>query len=166
MGQKHPPGPPLGNMRELAKLWLELRAMIIEVMMTKAGEDAIREIELRFNGAWGRHDAEGMVESLTDDAQFVTVNGAWTKTRAQYLDLMQRLHGAGGPFRSSIRETPEMHVRFLAPDMAMMHSRFHIHGDIEEPERTGIGIRVVRKVDGHWRTVAVQNTDVRTGRRH
>ena len=40
--------------------------------MSKADEDAIREIELRFNEAWERHDADGMVESLTDDAQFVT----------------------------------------------------------------------------------------------
>jgi hypothetical protein len=48
-----------------------------EVMMTKADEDAIREIELRFNQAWGRHDPDAMVESLVDDAQFVTVNGAW-----------------------------------------------------------------------------------------
>jgi uncharacterized protein (TIGR02246 family) len=135
-------------------------------MMTKSDEDAIREIEFRFNEAWGRHDADGMVESVTEDAQFVTVNGAWTTTRAQILDLMQRLHGATGPFRSSTRETPEMHVRFLAPDVAMMHSRFHIHGDIDEPERTGIGTRVVRKIDGQWRTVAVQNTDVRAGRRH
>jgi hypothetical protein len=53
--------------------------------MTKADEDAIRDIELRFNEAWGRHDADGMVESLADDAQFVTVNGAWTKTRADAL---------------------------------------------------------------------------------
>jgi uncharacterized protein (TIGR02246 family) len=45
--------------------------------MTKADEEEIREIELRFNEAWGRHDADGMVESLADDAQFVTVNGAW-----------------------------------------------------------------------------------------
>jgi uncharacterized protein (TIGR02246 family) len=134
--------------------------------MTKVDEEVIREIELRFNEAWDRHDANGMVESLADDAQFITVNGAWTKTRAQYLDLIQRLHGANGPFRSSTRETPEMHVRFLAPDVAMLHSRFHIHGDIDEPERTGIGTRVVRKIDGRWRTVAVQNTDIRHGRRH
>jgi len=39
-----------------------------EVMMTKADEDAIREIELRFNQAWGRHDPDAMVESLLDDA--------------------------------------------------------------------------------------------------
>jgi uncharacterized protein (TIGR02246 family) len=134
--------------------------------MTKTDEDAIREIEMRFNEAWGRHDADGMVESLADDAQFVTVNGAWTKTRADYLDLMRRLHGANGPFRLSTRETPEAHVRFLAPDVAMMHSTFHIHGDTDESVRTGVGTRVVRKLDGRWRTVAVQNTDVRPGRRH
>jgi uncharacterized protein (TIGR02246 family) len=134
--------------------------------MSKEDEEAIREIELRFNEAWGRHDADGMVDSLTDDAQFVTVNGAWTKTRTEYLDLMKRLHGANGPVRVSTRETPEMHIRFLAPDVAMMHSKFHIHGDTDEPERTGIGTRVVWKIDGRWRTFAVQNTDVRVGRRH
>ena len=134
--------------------------------MTKADEDAIREIELRFNEAWGRHDADAMVESLADDAQFVTVNGAWITTRTDCLDLIQRLHGSSGPFRTSTRETPIMHVRFLAPDVAMMHSQFHIHGDIEEPVRTGVGTRIVRKIDGRWQTVAVQNTDVRAGRRH
>src|SRR5262249_2494921 len=134
--------------------------------MTKADEDAIREIELRFNEAWGRHDADAMVESLADDAQFVTVNGAWTKTRADYLNLMQRLHGSSGPFRESSRGTPIIHGRFLAPDVAMMHAQCHVHGDIDETERSGIGTRVVRKINGKWRTVAVQNTDVRAGRRH
>lgn len=135
-------------------------------MTSKADEDAIRDIELRFNEAWGRHDADGMVESLADDAQFVTVNGAWTTTRAEYLDLMRRLHGPTGPFRASTRETPIMHIRFLVEDVAMMHSQFHIHGDVDEPVRTGIGTRVVRRIDRRWRTVAVQNTDVRPGRRH
>jgi uncharacterized protein (TIGR02246 family) len=134
--------------------------------MSKSDEDAIRDIELKFNEAWDRHDAPGMVEAMADDAQFVTVNGAWTRSRAEYLGLMTRLHGPDGPFRASTRETPIMHVRFLGPDVAIMHSQFHIHGDVDEPQRTGIGTRVVRKIDGKWRTVAVQNTDVRAGRRH
>ena len=75
--------------------------------MTKADGDPIREIELQFNEAWGRHDADAMVGSLVDDAQFVTVNGAWTGSRDGFRDLMQRLHGANGPFRASTRETPE-----------------------------------------------------------
>ena len=45
-------------------------------IVTKSDEDAIRDIELRFNEAWGQHDTDGMIESLVDDAQFVTVNGA------------------------------------------------------------------------------------------
>ena len=91
----------------------------------------------------GPDSRDQLIESLADAAQFVTVNGAWTTNRADYLDLMQRLHGADGPFRLSTRETPEMHLRFLAPDIAMMHSRFHIHGDIDESVRVGIGTRVV-----------------------
>jgi uncharacterized protein (TIGR02246 family) len=137
-----------------------------KVIMSKTDEDAIREIELKFNEAWGRHDPDAMVDSLLDDAQFVTVNGAWTKSRDGFRDLMRRLHGPDGPFRASTRETPEMHVRFLGPDVAVMHTRFHIYGDVDEKERNSVGLRVVHKVDGRWRTVAVQNTDVRAGRRH
>jgi hypothetical protein len=71
--------------------------------MTKADEDEIRAIELRFNEARGQHDPDGMVESLVDDAQFVTVNGAWTRTREEFRDLMHCLHGPNGPFRVLLR---------------------------------------------------------------
>ena len=139
--------------------------------MSRADEDAIRELENRFNAAWGRHDPEDMAESLIDDAQFITVNGAWTTTRNGFRDLMARLHGASGPFRSSTRKTPEMQVTFLAPDIAILHSRFWIDGEVLHDEhsqasRESVGTRVVRKIDGRWRVVATQNTDVRPGRRH
>jgi uncharacterized protein (TIGR02246 family) len=139
--------------------------------MSQSDEDAIRELEHCFNAAWGRHDPEGLSESLVDDAQFITVNGAWTTSRDGFRDLMARLHGAGGPFRASTRKTPEMHVRFLSPDVAIMHSRFWIDGEImhdaiSQPSRESVGTRVVRKINGRWRIVATQNTDVRPGRRH
>ena len=139
--------------------------------MSRADEDAIRELENRFNAAWNVHDPDGMAESLVDDAQFITVNGAWTTTREGFRDLMQRLHGANGPFRSSTRRSPEMRVTFLAPDIAILHSRFWIdgevvHDDLSQASRESVGTRVVRKIDGRWRIVATQNTDVRPGRRH
>ena len=130
--------------------------------------DDILTIETRYNDAWNRHDPDGMVESLTDDGQFVTVNGVWMKTRAEFHGLMQRLHGAGGPFRTSSRETLEIQVRILAPDAAIVHSRFRVSGDVEEDgkavAREGVGIRVVRKLDGRWFTAAVQNTDIKNRR--
>ena len=133
--------------------------------MSAADEKEIKAIETRFNEAWNRHDPDGMVESLAEDAQFITVNGVWMKSRAEFDGLVRRLHGATGPLRESMRETLETDIRFLAPDVAMVHSRFRISGDIGDdgkPEsRDGCGIRVVRKRDGRWFTVAVQNTDVR-----
>jgi len=64
-----------------------------------------------------------------------------------------------------------MQITFLAPDIAIMHSRFWIDGEviedaISQASRESIGTRVVRKIDGRWRIVATQNTDVRPGRRH
>lgn len=134
-------------------------------------EDQIRELENAFNAAWDAHDPEDMAASLADDAQFITVNGAWTTTRDGFRDLMVRLHGATGPFRTSIRRTPEMKVTFLAPDIAILHSRFWIDGEVLHDEhsvssRESVGTRVVHKIAGRWRIVATQNTDVRHGRRH
>ena len=139
--------------------------------MSRADEEAIRELENQFNAAWDRHDPEALAESLADDAQFITVNGAWTTTRNGFRDLMARLHGANGPFRTSTRRTPEMNVTFLAPDIAILHSRFWIDGEVlhdnlSQASRESVGTRVVRKIDGRWRVVATQNTDVRPGRRH
>jgi uncharacterized protein (TIGR02246 family) len=139
--------------------------------MPQSDEDLIRELEDQFNAAWDRHDPEGLAESLADDAQFITVNGAWTTSRVGFRDLMARLHGATGPFRSSTRRTPEMKVTFLAPDIAILHSRFWIDGEVlhdahSQASRESVGTRVMHKIDGRWRVVATQNTDVRHGRRH
>jgi uncharacterized protein (TIGR02246 family) len=127
-------------------------------------EAAIRAIETRFNEAWNRHDPAGMVESLAEDGQFVTVNGVWMKDRAAFRQLMERLHGVSGPFRASTRTTLEMQIRMLAPDVAMVHSRFRVSGDVVEDgkavAREGVGVRVVRRLNGRWQTVAVQNTDI------
>jgi len=62
-------------------------------------------------------------------------------------------------------------VRFLGPDIAMLHSRFWISGEVMQdelsnPDRESVGIRVLHKIGGRWRIVATQNTDVRHGRRH
>jgi uncharacterized protein (TIGR02246 family) len=139
--------------------------------MSQSDEDSIREIEHRFNAAWNAHDPDAIAESLTDDAQFITVNGAWTTSRDGFRHLMQRLHGANGPYRASTRKTPEMQVRFLAPDIAILHSRFWIdgevlHDELSQASRECVGTRVLRKINGRWQVVATQNTDVRHGRRH
>ena len=139
--------------------------------MSQADEDAIREIENQFNAAWNRHDPDAIAASLADDAQFITVNGAWTTNRQGFRDLMQRLHGPNGPYGASVRRSPEIKVTLLTPDVAILHTRFWIKGEVmhdalSQQDRESVGTRVLRKVDGRWRIVATQNTDVRHGHRH
>jgi uncharacterized protein (TIGR02246 family) len=139
--------------------------------MSASDEQAIRDIEDRFNAAWNAHDPDSIAKELADDAQFITVNGAWTTSRLGFRDLMQRLHGPNGPFRASTRRSPEMRVTFLTPDIAILHTRFWIKGEVmhdalSQEDRESVGTRVLRKIDGRWRIVATQNTDVRLGRRH
>src|SRR3954454_23734268 len=131
--------------------------------MSQADEDAIREIENQFNLAWNRHDPDAIAESLSDDAQFITVNGAWTTSRQGFRDLMQRLHGPSGPFRQSIRRSPEMQVTFLSPDIAILHTRFWIKGEmmhdaLSQEDRESVGTRVVHKIGGRWGLIATPNT--------
>ena len=139
--------------------------------MSQADEDAIREIENQFNVAWNRHDPDAIAASLSDDAQFITVNGAWTTSRQGFRDLMQRLHGPSGPYGASTRRSPEIKVTLLSPEIAILHTRFWIKGEVmhdalSQEDRESVGTRVLRKIDGRWRIVATQNTDVRPGRRH
>ena len=110
-------------------------------------------------------------ESDVEPLEMPGTDGAWTTTREGFRDLMARLHGADGPFRASTRRTPEMRVQFLAPDIAILHSRFWIDGEVlhdalSQASRESVGTRVMHKVGGRWRIVATQNTDVRLGRRH
>ena len=100
--------------------------------MNKADEEAIRQIELGFNEAWGgpRCPRHGRIDGRR--AHFVTVNGAWTKTRAKYLELMTRLHGTSGPFRSSTRETPVMDIDLSGAE-AIAITSCPLFGDIDEP---------------------------------
>lgn len=128
-----------------------------------ADEQSIRDIEDRFNIAWNRHQPKEMVESLIEDAQFVTVNGVWMKSREAFRELVERLHN--GPLKDTSRETLELQIRFPVPEVAVVHSRFKISGDVDGegkaiPPREGISTRIVRKDDGRWRTVAVHNTDI------
>ena len=84
---------------------------------------------------------------------------------------MQRLHGPDGPYPDERAALAEVKVTFVTPDVAILHTRFWIKGEVmhdalSQEDRESVGTRVLRKIDGRWQIVATQNTDVRHGRRH
>ncbi len=126
-------------------------------------EAAVRQIEILWDEAWNRHDSEALASLLSEDADFVTVAGVWTKDRTEFRHLMERLQQT--QFKDSTRKTKEVKVRFVQPDAAIVHARFTIVG-VRDPDGklhqplAGIGTRIVRKQSGRWETVATQYTSV------
>ena len=131
-------------------------------MAQSADEEAIRRIEQTWDAAWNRHDAKALAALLSEDIDFVNVTGAWFKGRSEFEKRMLETHQ--GAFKNSKRTTLDTSVKFLTPEIAVVHARWEMSGldnadgTLRQPWR-GIITRVVRKMDDNWVVVAAHNVD-------
>ena len=125
---------------------------------------AIREVEAQWQDAWNRHDISALADLFTDDADFVTVIGRWCKGKKDFHDYHVLLHKV--MFKDSVWNTTDTHVRFLNPDLAIVHVNWTITGDRNADgsprpnSRSGIFTQVMVKRDGRWLITASQNTNI------
>jgi uncharacterized protein (TIGR02246 family) len=116
-------------------------------------EQAIRQIEHKWDEAWNRHDAKALSALLSEDVDFVTVMGVWYKGRADFEQRMVQTHQ--GPFRTSKRKTTEITLKFLTPVIAVVQARwemsglYNVNGTVRDPWE-GIITRVVQKIGAEW----------------
>jgi len=127
-------------------------------------EQAIEAVEARWQDARNRHDIAALADLLTEDADFVTVIGRWCKGKKDFYDYHVRLHQV--MFKDSIHKTTDTQIRFLNPDVAIVHVHWTITGDRNADgtprpnSRDGIFTQVMLKQDGQWRITASQNTNI------
>lgn len=125
---------------------------------------AIQNVEARWQDGWNRHDISALADLFTDDADFVTVIGKWCKGRKEFYDYHVRLHQV--MFKDSIWKTSDTQIRFIRPDVAIVHVNWGITGDRNadgtprDKHRDGIFTQVMVKQDGQWRISASQNTNI------
>jgi len=129
-----------------------------------ADTKAIRNVEARWQDAWNRHDMVALADLFTEDADFITVIGKWCKGKKEFYDYRVRLHQV--MFKDSIWKTTDTQVRFLSPELAIVHVNWTITGDrnadgTSRPNsRDGIFTQVMVKHDGQWLITASQNTNI------
>jgi uncharacterized protein (TIGR02246 family) len=128
-----------------------------------ADEKAIREIETQWEAAWNRHDVPAMIRLLTPDADFVNLAGERFQGREAFAKSLEALHS--GKVKESVWQTEDVEIKFLAPDIAIVHTHFNSHGERNPdgtllPPRRGIFTRVEVKRDGRWLIVASQATTI------
>ena len=125
-------------------------------------ESAIRDlVGARQQQAWNQHNAHAYAELFAEDADVVNVVAWWWKGRAEVESNLTRMFA--NIFRESTLTFREVEVRFLTPEIAVVHARWtmsgaHMPPGLPEP-REGLQTLTVQKRNGKWLIAAFQNTN-------
>jgi uncharacterized protein (TIGR02246 family) len=129
---------------------------------TKADEAAVHNVPQAFAAAWAKHDGHQLGKIMSDDVDFVNVAAEWLHGRADFETFHTRL--LSGRFKDSTLTPLEIKVRFLRPDLAVLHWSWRIVGDqnfdsTSRKPRFGLFTMIVEKRGGAWLVVVAQNTN-------
>jgi uncharacterized protein (TIGR02246 family) len=123
---------------------------------------ALRAIAAAYAAAWNQHDASSFSDFFAEDADFVTFQGIWIKGRAAIQTAHQFIFD--GPFKNTSIRYLEDTQALRGSDAAVLRAKWELTGadaaGAAFPARTGMFIFVFHRLDGQWRLVAGQNTDI------
>jgi uncharacterized protein (TIGR02246 family) len=127
-------------------------------------EATIRRMATRFAETWNAHDMTAMAELFAEDADFINVAGTRWKGRRQIREEHAQLHEM--QFKESVLTVQSVSVRFLKPDVAVVHVDWGMDRDrgpdgTSRPPRNGVMSWVAVRQGGEWRIISAQNTNVR-----
>lgn len=127
----------------------------------------IRNIAADFTDAWNRHDMVAFAQLFADDADFVNVVGMWWKSRPEIQAAHEHSHRTF--FRNSRLTGDVQGMKFLRPDVAVVHVVWKLSGQIDpdgstgKPRRGVLALVLVKHDDGRWLIQVAQNTDIVAG---
>jgi uncharacterized protein (TIGR02246 family) len=133
---------------------------------TKADDDSVRKLPQAFSDAWAKHDGHELAKIMADDVDFVTVATTYLHGQSDFEKFHVRL--LSGRFKDSSITPLQITVRFLRPDMAVVHWSWKIEGD-RNPDGTprqprfGMMTLVAERRGGNWLVVVGQNTNAILG---
>jgi uncharacterized protein (TIGR02246 family) len=127
---------------------------------TAADQAAVHQIPQAFAAAWAKHDGHQLAQIMSEDVDFVNVGGDWLHGRPDFELYHTRL--LSGRFKESTVTPLEIMVRFLRPDLAVLHWSWRIQGDRNEDltprkPRFGLFTMITEKRNGQWLVVEAQN---------
>jgi len=117
----------------------------------RADEIAVRAIPYRMIEAWDRGSGDGFAAPFSEDADFVGFEGTHLRGRAEIAAYHQRLFDSD--LKGSRVDGHVLFVRFLSPELAVMHSVGGMipAGEVERsPARDSMQFFIVRKHENEW----------------
>ena len=93
---------------------------------SKEDEQTARTLPQAFCDAWAKHDGRELAKIMADDVDFVTVATTYLHGRFDFEKFHVRL--LSGRFKEAMITPLQTTVRFLHPDMAVVHWSWRIEG--------------------------------------
>lgn len=133
---------------------------------SRSDESAVRKIPQQFAAAWAKHSGHELAKIMSEDIDFVNVGGDWLHGRTDFELYHPRL--LSGRFKESTLVPLETVVRFLRPDLAVIHWSWKIQSDKNEDltprkPRFGLFTMIAEKKETEWLIIEAQNTNCMPG---
>ena len=125
-----------------------------------ADEAAVRENVRQMEAGWNAKSGALFAKPFAADADYVVVNGMHLRGRDAIEKSHQHIFDTF--YKNSILSVSVRHIRFLRPDVAVVHVQGNNktrHG-AETRETNVLVTLVMTKEKGDWRIVAFQNTQI------
>jgi uncharacterized protein (TIGR02246 family) len=124
-------------------------------------ETAIKQVVSEMTQGFNSHDAEAATRMYTNDADFVSVRGEVAKGRGEIRKGLAAILSTRA--RNASLDTRAVTIRFIRPDVALVHVTNELRGLVNSegqtlPAHREISLRVFVKESGVWRVAAFQNT--------
>jgi uncharacterized protein (TIGR02246 family) len=126
----------------------------------KLDGEVVHNLPRVFCAAFNQHDGHQLAQMMADDIDFVTVGATWLHGKSDFEKYHTRM--LNGRFHGMTLEPLQVAVRFLRPDIAIVHWSWTGAGD-KNPDGTarqrryGMMTMVAEKRAGSWKVVASQN---------
>lgn len=123
-----------------------------------ADEAAMRESVKQLESGWNTKSGALFAKPFAEDADYVVINGIYIKGRAAIETAHQRIFDT--IYKDTNISLTVKQVRFLRPDVAVVHVTGHREGPTKELSGDAILTLVMTKDQNRWTIAAFQNTSV------
>jgi uncharacterized protein (TIGR02246 family) len=123
-----------------------------------ADEAAIRENVKQIESGWNTKSGALLAKPFAEDADYVVINGMYMKGRAVIDAAHQQIFDT--IYKDTMVNLTIKQIRFLRPDVAVVHVDGHRQGPTKELEQDARVTLVMTKEKTGWVIAAFQNTAV------
>jgi len=123
-----------------------------------ADEAAMRESVKQLETGWNTKSGAVFAKPFAEDADYVVINGMYFKGRTAIETAHQRIFDT--IFKDTKIRLTVKQIRFLRPDVAVIHVNGHRDGPTKELTGDAILTLVMTKEQQGWTIAAFQNTSV------